>query len=129
MSDAKWSEYPNFTKKEFDCKFTGENKMQHEFLERLQRVRTRFDMPMTITSGYRSPKHPNERDKKNPGAHTKGRACDVSVAGADALLLVGLAIEEGFTGVGVSQKGTTRFIHLDDISGDVRFPRPTIWSY
>lgn len=125
-----WSSYPNFTKREFDCKFTGENDMQPEFMERLQAVRTEYGKPMLISSAYRSPKHPNERDKDEPGAHTEGRAADIITHGPDALQIIELALKHGFTGIGVSQKGSTRFIHLDDIPpGHKHFPRPTIWSY
>ena len=124
-----WNKYPNFTKKEFDCKATGENEMQPEFMEKLQTLRALYGKPMRITSGFRSTRHPNEVNKLNPGAHTKGLACDIAVQGADALVLIKLALEVGFTGIGVNQKGTSRFIHLDTIKGDPAFPRPTIWSY
>ena len=36
MTAAIWEEYPNFTYAEFNCKHTGENNMQHEFMEKLQ---------------------------------------------------------------------------------------------
>lgn len=129
MAIDDWGRYHNFKKSEFDCKFSGENNMQPEFMERLQDLRTEFSKPMTITSGYRSANHPEERKKKEPGAHSSGRACDISVAGSDALTLITLAVKHGFTGIGVAQKGTGRFIHLDDLPASDRFPRPTIWSY
>lgn len=31
-----WSKYPNFKQSEFDCKETGENDMQPEFMDKLQ---------------------------------------------------------------------------------------------
>jgi zinc D-Ala-D-Ala carboxypeptidase len=40
-----------------------------------------------------------------------------------------LALEQGFTGIGVSQKGAIRFIHVDDLPDAPGQPRPTIWSY
>jgi hypothetical protein len=52
----------------------------------------------------------------------------VAVAGADAIRLLVLAAEFGFTGIGVQQKGEGRFIHLDDVPGTL-LPRPAIWSY
>lgn len=119
-----WSKYPNFAKSEFDCKETGENGMQHEFMQLLQALRTRYGKPMVITSGYRSPRHSVEARKAQPGTHAQGIACDVLVSGGDALLIVKIAIDLGFTGIGVSQKaGSPRFIHLDIA------PRHAIWSY
>jgi uncharacterized protein YcbK (DUF882 family) len=83
---------------------------------------------MKITSGYRSRTHPVEAKKLTTGAHVMGRAADVAVSGADALRLVVLAAEFGFTGIGVQQKGANRFIHLDDVSPGV-LSRPSIGSY
>jgi len=103
--------------------------MQASFMERLQALRVAFNKPILITSGYRHPSHPIEAEKDEPGAHASGHACDIAVMGADALDLVGLAIQYGFTGIGVSQKGQTRFIHLDDLEHEDHRPRPWLWSY
>lgn len=124
-----WSLYPNFTEDEFRCKHTGRCKMDPVFMRRLQHLRSVFGKPMRITSGYRDPSHPVEAAKDKPGAHSEGRAADVAVQGADAVRLVQLAIGLGFTGIGVQQKGTARFIHLDDLTQLDNYPRPTIWSY
>ena len=122
-----WGDYPNFSEEEFACSHTGEVKMLPEFMARLQRLRTAYGKPMVITSGYRSPEHPLEADKKKPGVHTLGCAADVAVHGQDAYLLVKHALECGFTGIGVSQRpGKPRFIHLDLLQEE---PRPNIWSY
>jgi len=124
-----WSVYTNFTKEEFDCKETGENKMDSEFLDKLQAIRTEFGKPIKITSGYRSKKHSVEIKKKTIGAHPLGRAADIPANGNDSFILIGLAIKYGMTGIGVSQKGKKRFLHLDDITGNKAFPRPNVWSY
>ncbi len=119
-----WSKYPNFKKVEFDCKETGENNMQHEFMLKLQELRIKFGEPMKITSGYRSPKHSAEKKKAQPGFHSQGIACDIAVQGEQAHKLVSLALSLGFNGIGVSQKASgARFIHLDTAS------RKAIWSY
>ena len=128
MSAARWDEYPNFTADEFACKHTGKNEMQHEFMVRLQALRAEYGKSMRITSGYRHPSHPVERVKTNSGAHSTGRACDVAVSGAEAYRLIQLAMKHGFTRIGINQKGTSRFIHLDDMDGG-KFPAPTVWSY
>ena len=121
--------YPNFTEAEFQCKHTGQCHMDPDFMERLQALREAYGKPMKVNSGYRHPTHPIEARKANPGAHTYGRAVDIAVRGSDAYNLLALAMDFGFTGIGVHQKGNTRFLHLDDISGVKGFPRPSIWSY
>jgi uncharacterized protein YcbK (DUF882 family) len=81
---------------------------------------------MRITSGFRCAQHPIEAKKIKPGAHSSGCACDVGVEGQDAYQLLKLAFELGFTGIGVQQKGSSRFIHLDTLEQP---PRPNVWSY
>lgn len=124
-----WAEYPNFSEREFRCKHTGLCDMHPVFMARLQKLRRRFGKPMTISSGYRHPTHPIEAKKAKPGAHASGRACDIAVEGADALQVISLALELGFTGIGVQQKGGGRFIHLDDLPHGGGFSRPMVWSY
>lgn len=123
-----WSLYPNFSEAELRCKHSGLCEMHPDFMKRLQSLRGAFNRPMVITSGYRHPTHPVEAAKKGMvGAHTFGRAVDVAIQGPDALRLVQLALAYGFTGIGVAQKGPSRFIHLDDVTTGL--PRPNIWSY
>jgi uncharacterized protein YcbK (DUF882 family) len=84
---------------------------------------------MKITSGYRSKETNLAVGGAENSPHTHGKAVDVAVRGADALKLIQLALQEGFTGIGVSQKGSSRFIHLDTMDNTPEQPRPTIWSY
>lgn len=125
MNPADWDLIPNFKAQEFNCKHTGRNEMEVDFIAALQDLRAAYGKPMFITSGYRDPSHPVEARKARPGTHAQGIAADIAVSGADAHRLVALAMIMGFTGIGVSQKnGRARFIHLD-ISKD----RTAIWSY
>lgn len=100
--------------------------MNPDFLKKLQQLRTAFAKPMRITSGYRCPQHPVEVKKAAPGVHSTGCAADIAIQGADAYEVLRLAFHFGFTGIGVQQKGTGRFIHLDTSTSP---PRPTVWSY
>ena len=121
-----WSVYPHFRKDEFACKCgCGKSDMQPAFMGRLQALRYAYGKPMLITSGYRCADHPAERVKPIPGSgtHSQGIAADVGVSGADALMVLRLALEANFTGIGIQQKGHGRFIHLD-----IR-EHPAIWSY
>lgn len=121
-----WSRYPNFKADEFKCSHCGDNEIKPELLDKLQALRSKYGKPMRVTSGYRCPQHPIEAKKPAPGPHSSGLACDIGVEGADAHKLLGMAIEAGFKGIGVQQKGTGRFLHLDLIAGP---NRPTVWSY
>jgi uncharacterized protein YcbK (DUF882 family) len=126
---ARWQTYRYFKKEEFDCKETNQNKMQHTFMQKLELLREQLGFPLRITSGFRSPEHSLEKAKAVPGAHTKGRAADIAVQGAQAYAVVAAAIKLGFRGIGVQQKGSVRFIHLDDLEHLPERPRPAIWSY
>ena len=121
-----WKDYPSFSEAEMRCSETGECKMSENFMQKLQALRDEYGKPMTITSAYRSPQHSVEASKAAPGVHTRGIAVDVAVAGADCYDLMKLAFKHGFTGIGVAQKGSGRFLHLDTFKGG---PRPNVWSY
>lgn len=125
-----WNDYPNFTKEEFDCKETGENEMDAQFMGRLQLLRDAYKKPIRVSSGFRSKEHSIEKKKTRPGAHTTGQAVDIAIDRGDAYTILKLALWAGFTGIGIKQKGKGRFIHLDTIEkGTDGFLRPTIWSY
>jgi uncharacterized protein YcbK (DUF882 family) len=124
---VKWQ---YFTRDEFECRCgCGTNLIDDDIITRLDVVRKRVGFAMTVTSGYRCPNY-NKRVSTTGenGPHTTGRAADIRVSGDRAFRLVRTAFEEGFTGIGVMQRGGTdsRFVHLDDL---VLGPRPRIWSY
>ena len=122
---AIWN-YPFFTKAEFDCKHTGNNEMQHKFMLKLVELRKLFNQPMRITSGYRDPSHPVEAKKTHSnGEHTKGKCCDVACSPQDRYRLVALAIQLGFTRIGVANS----FIHLGTATSEDGLPSPAIWIY
>ena len=126
--EARW---PNFSHKEFVCSHSGLCFLDSEMMDHLQAIRGSFGRGMRITSGYRDATHPIEAKKEKPGSHSTGKAVDVHVRGGDAYRILALAIEHGFTGIGVSQKGGSRFLHLDRIELEDNFhaPRPSLWSY
>jgi uncharacterized protein YcbK (DUF882 family) len=122
-----WGKYPNFSAKEFQCSHCGADGIQESLISKLQAMRTEYGKPMRITSGYRCPQHPIEAKKSTPGTHALGIAADIGVEGAEAHRVLELAFKHGFTGVGVQQKGTGRFIHVDIRKGEL--PSPMVWSY
>jgi len=112
----------NFSLDEFDCRFTGENRMEQDFLAQLDKLRTACGFPFVITSGYRHPtEHPIEAAKIIPGTHAQGIAADIKVIGsAQRYCILREALHLGFTGVGV---GST-FVHVD-----TRGTAPSAWLY
>ena len=124
-----WSRYANFAAHEFTCKHCGAEGVQEDLVRKLQILRGQYGKPMIVTSGYRCPDHPAEVGKARPGTHAMGLAADIAVRGSDAHRLLKIALDLGFTGVGIQQKGSSRFIHLDIATNDSRFVRPMIWSY
>ena len=124
-----WNTSTYFSMHEFKCSHTGQCDMNPEFIDKLNDLRLAFGKPMKITSGYRHTSHPIERKKQTPGADTTGQAADIAVSREDAFHLLSLALTRGFTGIGIQQKGSGRFIHLDTLENSTERPRPTIWSY
>ena len=111
-----------FTLEEFNCRVTGENKMEPEFLQKLDRLRGECGFPFVITSGYRHPiEHPIEAAKEVPGTHAQGIAADILVQDSvSRMVLVEKALELGFKGVGIAKT----FVHVD-----TRGTTPVMWLY
>lgn len=110
-----------FKIEEFNCKETGENDMNLNFLVRLDLLREVCGFPFIVISGFRSVKHSVEKRKKVPGQHPKGVAADIKInGGVQRRLLVKNALLMGFTGIGVGRN----IIHVDD-----RITTPVMWVY
>ena len=91
-------------------------------------IRKVCDWRVPITSADGHPTHPREARKESTGAHSLGRAVDVAVRGEKALKLISVAQAHGITRIGVAQKGTSRFIHIDNCTEEDGFPS-AVWSY
>lgn len=80
-------------------------------LNRLQRVRDDYGLPMIITSGGRCPLHKNEKHRSAPADHQKGLGVDIQITGqAMANKLIAYAATHGFNAFGTSLK--LGFVHL-----------------
>ena len=118
----------NFSDAELACRCGCGGLPPEDFQEELQRLRESYGSPMRLSSAYRCPDyHDRVSSTGREGPHTKG-AVDVLIWGDPAHELLMLALAYGWTGIGVSQKGTkeSRFLHLDRLSGETR---PWVWSY
>jgi|TARA_S200000501_G_scaffold222315_1_gene208532 uncharacterized protein YcbK (DUF882 family) len=109
-----------------ESEFNNFDMMDKKLLSMLDEMREIYGYPIKITSSYRSPEHPIEAAKKQPGEHSYGAAVDiVSDSGGKTFRLVKAAIEVGFTRIGISRK--KGFIHLG--IGYPNAPEKTIWTY
>lgn len=131
MSTNRW---PNFSDSEMQCHCgcgNGIRNMDPGFMDDLQALRTKFGKPIRITSGFRCSNHNRSVSSTGEsGPHTTGKAVDIQIGGSDAHELLRIAVQLGFRGIGISQKGdySGRFIHLDMCAAP-DFPRPMVWSY
>jgi uncharacterized protein YcbK (DUF882 family) len=119
-----------FKKKELSCK-CGCNAIEFDltFLAKLNDIREECGFSFPISSAYRCPNHPIEARKEVKGAHTHGKAVDILASGENALEIIRVAQKHGIQRIGIQQKGSGRFIHLDACTEDDGFPCPAIWSY
>ena len=99
------------------------------FMEKVEELRVRVGFPLPVTSGGRCPTYNAQVSSTGrTGPHTTGMAIDLGVDRGKAYLVLKEALQMGFTGIGVAQRGNSRFLHLDTIT-IAAGPRPTIWSY
>ena len=127
MNNNRWT---YFSEDELRCKGTGEIHMDEDFMTKLVALRKELNQPMIITSGYRDGSYNQVIGGAKNSPHLYGKAVDIACHGAKAFKIVKLAIEHGFTGIGVKQHGKhdKRFIHIDTMTSETH-PRPWIWSY
>ena len=98
--------------------------MSSDFMSKLTALREKCNFPFIITSAFRCEKHNEKIGGATKSAHIYGRAVDISVKHKDAMIILTHATKYGMTGIGVSQKGNGRFIHLDDYHHHIK-----LWSY
>ena len=121
----------NFSVAEMACPCCQKAEMDEEFMRQLQSIRDEMKRPLQISSGFRCEKHNLKVSHTGKdGPHTKAKASDIIISGADAVRLWDVARRHGMSGIGLSQKGphNRRFIHIDSLSAN-EGPRPTVWSY
>lgn len=103
----------HFRAGEFACKHCGAMKVDTALVDGLESMRALAGVPITITSGYRCPNHPESL--RNPDSqHVLGKAADIRVANMPVLLMYRLAeqvltFEQGGIGIYPGEG----FIHVD----------------
>lgn len=120
-----------FSRTEFACKCgCGENKISDLFMRKINELGALVPFPVKVSSGYRCPAYNSKVSTTGSnGPHTTGEAGDFAVSHAEAYQFLMAATRVGFSGIGVNQKGSGRFIHLDCLPNSAHHPRPRLWSY
>ena len=97
--------------------------MDKTLLEMLDEVRDKFDKPIHITSGFRTPAHNEAVGGVETSSHLKGLAVDIACTNSkDRFDLINCLLDVGFSRIGV---GDT-FIHADI---DQDKTQGIIWTY
>ena len=126
MTHSIQTSWPNFTERELRCKCgcnrTNPNPEWVPFMDKIQKLREIIGEQLPVSSAYRCPDHPIEAKKAKAGHHSHA-AIDLQVSYGLAHRVITEGLKLGFTGLGVSQKGSGRFIHFDLRT------TPTVWSY
>ena len=105
------------------CKAKG---MSPSFLDLMDQIRDAVGEPLTVTSGYRCPKHNAKVSSTgSTGPHTTGRAIDIKADSRLRFLLIQAALKQGITRIGVADN----FIHIDNLGELDGFPSPRVWVY
>ena len=93
------------------------DKMDPDFLERLDALRDMYGKPMVITSSWRSPHYNRSINGAPRSKHLEGIAVDIACTnGHDRLEIVDTALMLGFT-IGVGKT----FLHLDTRDDQIIF--------
>ena len=97
--------------------------MDKNFLDLLDMARDKFDKPIHINSGFRTPQHNESVGGKESSSHLKGLAVDIACTKSrDRFELIDIFLDLGVNRIGIADT----FIHIDvdpDKSPNV------IWTY
>ena len=97
--------------------------MNKTLLEMLDEVRDKFDKPIHINSGFRTPAHNESVNGKSDSSHLKGLAVDIACDNSqDRYDLINCLLDVGFSRLGVAKT----FIHADI---DQDKTKGVIWTY
>ena len=104
----------------------GLSDMDENVMMKLQQLRDLCGFALPVNSGFRCLQKNKDCGGYLTSAHLTGEAADLRVDREKARIVIQAAIDMGFS-VGIDQKGTSRFVHVDTkirSSGT-----PALWSY
>lgn len=99
--DSNKSLTPNFKIKEFACQDGSDTVVLHTdfIVDKLQKIRSHFNKPVTINSAYRNPTHNKKVGGSFNSYHIKGRAFDIVVEGVSPNEVAKYAQSIGINGI------------------------------
>ena len=120
-----------FSREELKCKCGCDTcEMDEAFLTKLDLLRFRYGKPIYLNSAYRCPEHNKKVGGVGDSPHTQGLGVDIRCDRQNAYQILKLVMALRFSGIGISQKGDGRFIHIDDQQSNSKGTRPNwLWSY
>jgi len=112
----------HFTAGEFACRDgSDEILIDDALIDALEEIRAHFNMPVTITSGYRSPEYNASINGAKKSKHMLGQAADIRVQGVLPIKVAAFAQEIGMGGIGLyDYGGMSGFTHIDTRDGNWR---------
>ena len=125
---TKWY---NFSPKEFVCSCCNTLKISPVVLDFVQQYRNISGKSVSITSGYRCPKHNSSVSSTGEdGPHTTGLAIDIATNTQSQYQLIRFALQYDPRAMGIGIAKT--FTHIDFLTidqGDKYVVRPNVWRY
>lgn len=110
----------HFTVEEFASNDgADEVKIDTKLVDYLEKIRTHFNKPVIINSGYRTPAHNAAVGGVKDSYHVKGMAADIYVQGVKSKDVALYAESLKIGGIGLYEK--KNFVHIDTRSGCVRW--------
>ncbi len=101
---------PHFSAHEFRCRDGSEHPIDPRLIAMLETIRAHFGVPVTVTSGYRSPNYNRKVGGAKNSYHVRGMAADIQLLGVDPAEVRGWC-DAQFPDDGVGRYAT--FTHVD----------------
>lgn len=115
--DYKTQLTTSFKVNEFSCKGKGccsKTLIDEKLINYLQKIRSHFNKPITINSGYRCAKHNKAVGGSSGSYHTKGQAADIVVKDVKPAEVAKYAESIGILGIGLYETSKDGyFVHID----------------
>lgn len=117
MKGAEVTLSTNFTSDEFDCHGSGccsITLVDQKLVNYLQDIRSHFNKPVNISSGYRCAKHNKSIGGATSSYHMKGQAADIYIDGVSPIEIARYAEQKGILGIGLYETNKDgHFVHID----------------
>lgn len=112
----------NFKVKEFACKDGCDTVLiDSRLVDYLQMIRSHFNKPVTISSGYRTASYNASVGGTSSSYHVKGQAADIKVSGVNPVIVGMYAQTIGVGGIGLYAYVSGGFVHVDSRTQQYRW--------